>query len=57
MRVGEHTGADTQYSPPLPHLITPHPVPSAEGDLPAWAREHHAKLVPAFDHAHAILAE
>jgi hypothetical protein len=55
--VGEHTGADTQYSPPSPHLVAPHPVPSAEGDLPAWAREHHVKLVPAFDHAHAILAE
>jgi hypothetical protein len=55
--VGKHTGVDTQYSPSSPHLIAPHPVPSAEGDLPAWAREHHAKPVPAFEHAHAILTE
>jgi hypothetical protein len=46
-----------QYSPPSPHLVASHPIPSAEGDLPAWAHEHHAKLVHAFVHSHAILSE
>jgi hypothetical protein len=46
-----------QYSPPSPHLVASHPVPSAKGDLLAWASERHGKLVHAFVHAYAILAE
>jgi hypothetical protein len=35
-----------------PHLTSFHPFLTVEGDLSAWAREHHAKLVHAFVIAH-----
>jgi hypothetical protein len=53
VRLSEHASVDTPVLTAVsPHLAASHPVLSAEGDLPTWARERHAKLVHAFVHAH-----